>query len=105
MVNALKSQNIQVAAGRLGQEPAPEGQKFDLPVNTLGRLTDVGQFEDIIVKTDSEGSMVRVKDLGRVDLGAKSYDTRSYYNGSPAVTLIVYQTPEANASRRSRFGS
>ena len=55
------------------------------------------QFEDIIVKTGRDGSIVRVKDLGRVDLGAKSYDTRSYYNGVPAVTLIAYQTPEANA--------
>ncbi len=97
LVGALKSQNVQVAAGRLGQEPAPKGQTSDLPVNTLGRLTEVGQFEDIIVKTGKDGSIVRVKDLGRVELGAKSYDTRSYYNGVPAVTLIVYQTPGSNA--------
>jgi hydrophobe/amphiphile efflux-1 (HAE1) family protein len=97
VVNALKSQNVQVAAGRLGQEPAPKGQNFDLPVNTLGRLTDVTQFEDIILKTGETGSVVRVKDVGGVQLGAKSYDTRSYYNGVPAVTLIVYQTPGSNA--------
>ncbi len=97
VIGALKSQNVQVAAGRLGQEPAPKGQTSDLPVNTLGRLTEVGQFEDIIVKTGKDGSIVRVKDLGRVELGAKSYDTRSYYNGVPAVTLIVYQTPGSNA--------
>ncbi len=96
-VNALKSQNVQVAAGRLGQEPAPKGQDLDLPVNTLGRLTDVGQFSDIVVKTGQDGSVVRIRDLGTVDLGAKSYDTRSYYNGKPAVTLIVYQTPGSNA--------
>jgi hydrophobe/amphiphile efflux-1 (HAE1) family protein len=97
VVNALKNQNVQVAAGRLGQEPAPKGQNFDLPVNTLGRLTQVGQFEDIILKTGKDGSNVRVKDVGRVELGAKSYDTRSYYNGAPAVTLIIYQTPGSNA--------
>ena len=97
VVNALKSQNVQVAAGRLGQEPAPKGQEFDLPVNTLGRLTDVAQFEDIILKTGETSSAVRVKDVGGVQLGAKSYDTRSYYNGVPAVTLIVYQTPGSNA--------
>ncbi len=97
VVNALKSQNVQVAAGRLGQEPAPKGQNFDLPVNILGRLTQVGQFEDIILKTGKDGSNVRVKDVGRVVLGAKSYDTRSYYNGAPAVTLIIYQTPGSNA--------
>lgn len=97
VVNALKSQNVQVAAGRIGQEPAPKGQNFDLPVNTLGRLTQVGQFEDIILKTGKDGSNLRVKDVGRVELGAKSYDTRSYYNGAPAVTLIIYQTPGSNA--------
>jgi HAE1 family hydrophobic/amphiphilic exporter-1 len=115
VVNAIKHQNVQVAAGRIGQEPAPKGQVFDLPVNTLGRLTDVNQFKDIIVKTGKTGqagdtgkaepapmggkdsSVVRVKDVGTVDLGAKSYDTRSYYNGQPACTLIVYQTPTSNA--------
>ncbi|MBI5249699.1 MAG: multidrug efflux RND transporter permease subunit [Desulfomonile tiedjei] len=97
VVGALKSQNVQVAAGRLGQEPAPKGQVSDLPVNTLGRLTEVGQFEDIVVKTGKDGSIVRIRDLGKVELGAKSYDTRSYYNGAPAVTLIVYQTPGSNA--------
>ena len=71
VVNALKNQNVQVAAGRLGQEPAPQGQKFDLPVNTLGRLTEVEQFGDIIVKTGRDGSIVRVKDLGSVDWGQR----------------------------------
>lgn len=97
VVSALKSQNVQVAAGRIGQEPAPKGQALDVPVNTLGRLTQVEQFADIIVKTGQDGSIVRMKDIGRVELGAKSYDTRSYYNKLPAVTLIVYQTPGSNA--------
>ncbi|MFH1113312.1 MAG: multidrug efflux RND transporter permease subunit [Pseudomonadota bacterium] len=115
LVDAVKNQNVQVAAGRLGQEPAPKGQTLDLPVNTLGRLTQAGQFSDIIVKVGrdggtsdtgqaktitkptTDGGIVRVKDLGRVELGAKSYDTRSYYNGRPAVTVIVYQTPGSNA--------
>ncbi len=97
VVNALKNQNVQVAAGRIGQEPAPKGQVLDLPVNTLGRLTDVQQFKDIIVKTGQGDSVVRVKDVARVDLGAKSYDTLSYYNGVPAVTMIAYQTPGSNA--------
>lgn len=97
VVDALKSQNVQVAAGRLGQEPAPKGQSFDFSVNTLGRLTEVDQFANVIVKTGQDGSVVRMKDVGRVDLGAKSYDTRSYYGGLPAVTLIAYQTPGSNA--------
>jgi hydrophobe/amphiphile efflux-1 (HAE1) family protein len=97
VVKALRNQNVQVAAGRLGEEPAPKGQKYDFTVNALGRLTTVEQFEDIILKTGQGGSVVRLKDVARVDLGAKNYSTRSYYNGAPAVTLIVYQTPEANA--------
>jgi HAE1 family hydrophobic/amphiphilic exporter-1 len=97
VVNAIKNQNVQVAAGRLGQQPAPQGQVLDLPVNVLGRLTDPKQFEDIIVKTGQDGSIVHVKDIGTVDLGAKSYDTLSYLNGLPAVTLVVYQTPGSNA--------
>lgn len=97
VVNAIKNQNVQVAAGRLGQQPAPQGQNLDLPVNVLGRLTDPKQFEDIIVKTGQDGSIVHVKDLASVDLGAKSYDTLSYLNGVPAVTMVVYQTPGSNA--------
>lgn len=97
VVNALKNQNVQVAAGRIGQEPAPQGQVTDLQVNTLGRLTDPEQFEDIIVKAGDGGSLVRVRDVAKVELGAKSYDTLSYYNGLPSVTVIVYQTPGSNA--------
>ena len=97
VVNALKNQNVQVAAGRVGQEPAPRGQVMDLQVNTLGRLTDPEQFGEIIVKTGQGGSLVHVHDIGRVELGAKSYDTMSYYNGMPSVTIVVYQTPGSNA--------
>ena len=97
VVNALKNQNIQVAAGRIGQEPAPAGQVFDMPVDTLGRLRDVDQFADVIVKTGEGGSIVRVKDIGRVEVGGKSYDTKSYFNGKPSATMIIYQTPGSNA--------
>jgi len=97
VVEAVKNQNVQVAAGRLGQQPAPKGQILDLPVNVLGRLTDPKQFEDIIVKTGANQSVVHVKDIGRVELGAKSYDTLSYYNGVPSVTMVVYQSPGSNA--------
>ncbi len=96
VVNALENQNVQVAAGRIGQEPAPKGQVWDLQVNTLGRLTDPEQFEDIIVKTGEGGRLVRVRDIGKVELGAKSYDTLSYYNGLPSVTVIAYQAPGSN---------
>lgn len=97
IVETIKNQNVQVAAGRIGQPPAPKGQILDLSVNTLGRLTHPSQFADMIVKTGQDGSIVRVKDVGRVELGAKSYDTRSYYDGVPACTLVVYQSPGSNA--------
>lgn len=97
VVNALKSQNVQVASGRIGQQPAPPGQTYDLQVNTLGRLTEVGEFEDIVVKTGQNSSLVQVKDIGRVELGGKSYDTSSYLNGKPSATMVIYQTPGSNA--------
>ncbi len=97
VVSALKNQNVQVAAGRLGQEPAPEGQIFDFNISTLGRLVDPVQFEDIIVKTGQGGSIVRIKDVGRVELGGKNYDTTSYFKGLPSATIIVYQSPGSNA--------
>lgn len=97
VVNALKNQNVQVAAGRIGQEPAPHGQVLDLNITTLGRLNQPEQFEDIIVKVGQGTSVVRVKDIGRVELAAKSYDSISYFNGVPAVTVIVYQSPGSNA--------
>jgi hydrophobic/amphiphilic exporter-1 (mainly G- bacteria), HAE1 family len=97
IVDTIKNQNVQVTAGRLGQPPSPKGQVLDLSVNTLGRLTDPSQFADMIVKTGEHGSILRVKDVGRVELGAKSYDTLSYYNGVPACSLVVFQSPGSNA--------
>jgi len=97
VVNALKNQNVQVAAGRIGQEPTPRGQIMDLPIDTLGRLSEVKQFEDVILKTGDKGSVVQVKDVARVDLGGKSYDTSSYFNGNPSATMVIYQTPGSNA--------
>ncbi|MEJ2719039.1 MAG: efflux RND transporter permease subunit, partial [Deltaproteobacteria bacterium] len=97
VVNAIKNQNIQVAAGQIGQSPAPAGQDFQLPVNTLGRLSDVAQFGDIIIKAEKGNRVTRVKDVASVDLGGKKYDTFSYLNGAPAATILVYQEPGSNA--------
>ncbi len=97
VVDALRQQNVQVAAGNVGQRPSPKGVDFQLNVNTLGRLTDVSQFENIIVKTAEGGRVTRVKDIARVELGAKSYDTFSIFNGKAAATMVVYQSPGSNA--------
>jgi len=94
--NAIKEQNQQVAAGKLGQAPAPEGQAFSFQLNTLGRLEQVGQFEDIVLRALPNGSVVRIKDVGRVDLGAEEYDWDVKLNGKPAAFVVIFQLANAN---------
>ena len=97
VINALKEQNVQVAAGQIGQPPAPSRLSFQYTVTTLGRLTDASQFENIILKTSSEGRITKVKDVARVELGGQTYDTTSFLNGDPSCTILVYQLPGSNA--------
>lgn len=97
VLDAIAEQNVQVAAGQIGQPPAPAGQSFQYPVNVLGRLTDVDQFEDIIVKTGESGRITRLREVARVELGGKSYDVTSRLNGAPAAAVAIYQLPGANA--------
>jgi multidrug efflux pump len=97
VVNALREQNVQVAAGRIGQPPAPAGLEFQYTINTLGRLLDPEQFAQIVLKTGEQGQITRLADIGRVELGSKSYDVSSYLDGQPSVTLALYQLPGANA--------
>ena len=75
VVGAIREQNVQVAAGQIGEPPTPDTQPFQLTVSTTGRLPDATAFENIIVKTDDEGKFVYVKDIGRVELGAQNYKT------------------------------
>ena len=97
VVQALREQNVQVAAGRIGQPPAPAGIDFQYTINTLGRLLDPEQFAQIVIKTGEQGQVTRLTDVGRVELGSKSYDVSSYLDGQPSVTLALYQLPGANA--------
>ena len=97
VVRAIGEQNVQVAAGRIGAPPVPSGQDFQYTVNALGRLTDPAQFEEIIIKTTTEGKLVRVRDVGRVELGAQNYDVGSYLDGKSGVTMGVFQLLGANA--------
>src|SRR5687768_77365 len=118
VITAIQQQNIQVAAGRVGQPPVPQGANvpFDLPINTEGRLRSVEQFEKIIVKSGSEGQLVYLRDVVRatkhdkdgkavergIELGAKNYDVNSYLGAGedkrfPAATLAVFQMPGSNA--------
>jgi len=96
--NAIAEQNVQVAAGKLGQAPAPPGTEFEFQVNTLGRLSDPQQFGDIVVRagTDRE-AVVRLRDVARIELGALQYTSSARLNDTPTVFIAVYQTPGSNA--------
>jgi hydrophobe/amphiphile efflux-1 (HAE1) family protein len=103
VVNAISQQNVQVAAGQIGQQPAPAGQDFQLTITTVGRLAESDQFGDIIVKANQGGkegqaaAVVRLKDVARVELGAQQYDQSCTLDGEPSVALSVYQLPGSNA--------
>jgi hydrophobic/amphiphilic exporter-1 (mainly G- bacteria), HAE1 family len=99
VVKALNQQNAQVAAGQTGTPPQPADQPFQFTINVLGRLDQLSQFEDIVVKAAAGGGgqLVRIKDVGRVDLGAQSYSNFSNLTGLPTAGIAVYQLPSANA--------
>jgi HAE1 family hydrophobic/amphiphilic exporter-1 len=94
--NAIAEQNVQVAAGQIGQPPVPATQKFQFTVTTLGRLTTADQFEDIIVKSET-GRITRVRDIARVELGSQVYDQFFQKNAMPGAGIAVFQLPGANA--------
>ena len=96
VVAAIREQNVQVAAGQIGEPPVPRGQSYQFSVNVLGRLNAVDQFEDIIVKADGN-RITRVKDVARVELGGKTYSIRSGMTGKPSSSIAIYQLPGANA--------
>lgn len=93
---AIREQNVQVAAGVIGRQPVPEGQVYELAVNTLGRLTEPEQFAKIVLKREPGDRVVRVEDVARVELGSRSYTNYAGYNGRPAAIMPVYQLPGAN---------
>jgi len=97
VIAALREQNVQVAAGKIGAPPNPAGLNYEYTVTTLGRLSEVEQFEQIIVKTGRAGELVRVRDVARVELGAQSYHWYAELNGAPAIAMGIYQTPGSNA--------
>jgi multidrug efflux pump len=97
IIAAIQAQNVQVAAGRLGAEPAPPGTELQLTINTQGRLITPDQFGQIIVKRGDNGEIVYLSDVSFVELGAKDYNVSSYLDGKPAVALAIFQLPGSNA--------
>jgi HAE1 family hydrophobic/amphiphilic exporter-1 len=97
VTNALREQNVQVAAGSVGAQPSSEDQMFQLSVRAAGRLTEVNEFEDIVVKAGQDGALVRVRDIGRVELGAEDYSSRLRFAGVEASGVGIMLLPTANA--------
>ena len=97
VTNALREQNVQVAAGSVGAQPSSEDQMFQLSVRAAGRLTEVTEFEDIVVKAGGDGALVRVRDIGRVELGAEDYSSRLRFAGVEASGIGIMLLPTANA--------
>ncbi len=97
VINALNEQNLQVGAGQLGQSPAPKGQMYQIDLRARGRLTQPAEFEDLILKTGSDGTLVKLRDVGRAELGAENYTSFLRFSGKESVGLLVFQLPGGNA--------
>jgi HAE1 family hydrophobic/amphiphilic exporter-1 len=97
VVNALREQNLQVAAGALGDAPAPVDQTYQISVRAMGRLTEASEFEDVVIKAGSDGALVRVRDVGRVELGAETYSSNLRFGGLEATGAGIQLLPSANA--------
>ena len=97
MVGALQEQNVQVAAGQVGQPPSRTGQVYQISVRAIGRLTEAREFDNIVLKTGTDGTLVRLKDVGRAELGAEDYGTIVRFNGQDSMGIAITQLPGANA--------
>ncbi|MGR9086742.1 MAG: efflux RND transporter permease subunit [Gammaproteobacteria bacterium] len=97
VVNAIREQNIQVAAGVVGQQPTKENTDFQYTVSTMGRLMDAEQFADVVLKKGADGQVTRLKDVARIELGAKDYNSGLFLDGEPTVGLAIFQLPGSNA--------
>ena len=103
VVNALQEQNVEIAAGQVGQPPMQTGQAFQISVRVIGRLSEASQFGNIILKNNADGTPVRLKDVGRAELGAEDYSSDLMFNGRDAVGIGVLQLSNANALQVDRL--
>ncbi len=97
VITAIQQENRQAASGKVGAAPAPAGQRFEYPISAKGRLSKPEEFGEIIVRANSDGSVVRLSDVARIELGSENYEMAGYLNGVPAATLPIYQLSDANA--------
>ena len=97
IINAIQAQNVQAAVGRIGARPIADDQQLQLNIQTKGRLSSVAEFENIVVRTNPDGSILRLGDVARLELGAANLDRDTTFNGGPAASIAIYQSPGANA--------
>ncbi|MEM7592133.1 MAG: efflux RND transporter permease subunit [Cyanobacteria bacterium P01_A01_bin.83] len=97
VVAALQEQNIQVGAGSIGKQPSPENQQFEFTLRASGRLKSAREFDNLVVGTGENGNLIKLRDIGRAELGAENYDTSAEFKGNPAVGMGIFQLPGSNA--------
>ena len=97
VVNALEEQNIQVGAGKIGQQPSPDDQRFEFSLRAASRFKSAAEFENMTIAIGERGNLIKLKDVGRAELGAENYDMAAKFNGSPTVGLGIFQLPGSNA--------
>jgi len=97
IIDAIQTQNIQAAVGRIGARPISNEQQLQLNIQTKGRLSSVAEFENIVIRTNPDGSVLRLGDVARLELGAANLDRETRFNGGPAAAIAIYQSPGANA--------
>src|SRR6516165_3049446 len=97
IIKAIQAQNVQAAVGRIGARPISNDQRLQLNIQTKGRLNSVADFENIVIRTNPDGSVLRLGDVARLELGAANLDRETRFNGGPAAAIALYQSPGANA--------
>ena len=97
IISAIQAQNVQAPVGRIGARPISDDQQLQLNIQTQGRLTSVEQFQNIVLRTNPDGSVLRLGDVARLELGAANLDRETRLNGGPAAVIAIYQSPGANA--------
>ncbi len=97
VIDALNEQNVQVGAGQIGQQPTLPDQMYQVDLQAIGRLTDVTEFDDIVIKTATDGTLIKLKDVGRAELGAENYNSFLRFRGNEGVGIGIFATPGSNA--------
>src|SRR5690606_25837295 len=97
VVNAIREQNRQVAAGQLGAPPSPSATSFQMSINTQGRLVSEEEFENIVIRAGADGEITRLRGVARIELGSNQYALRSLLDNQPAVAIPIFQRPGSTA--------